>query len=277
MGYAMQKGATGAVIRTDWESLDGHTAFGTPNRINLYAGAMLAADPGVLDRDIYLRFLRSENWLKDDLTPTETDEAARWFGRLMGGTWEATRRMLYVQGCVFSDSSLMPVSFAHAFWLAEEKNSLKVWDPSKADALAPDREHLEAALEEKKDAVERIAALCAISQKSPAGIRPEKARELAQQFTIYYEYAKMYAAAVNALMLTRYVRETEEDRNSEYYRVICWKRRQAVEALADWEIRLRRMAVETDYMPHTVYTLMDGDRMRCLYRDLREEETDEND
>lgn len=48
MGYAMQKGATGAVIRTDWESLDGHTAFGTPNRINLYAGAMLAADPGVL-------------------------------------------------------------------------------------------------------------------------------------------------------------------------------------------------------------------------------------
>lgn len=33
----------------------------------------------------------------------------------------------------------------------------------------------------------------------------------------------MYAAAVNALMLTRYVRETEEDRNSEYYRVICWK------------------------------------------------------
>ena len=51
---------------------------------------------------------------------------------------------------------------------------------------------------------------------------------------------------------------------------------QAVEALADWEIRLRRMAVETDYTPHTVYTLMDGDRMRCLYRDLREEETDEN-
>ena len=76
-------------------------------------------------------------------------------------------------------------------------------------------------------------------------------------------------------MLTRYVRETEEDRNSEYYRAICWKRRQAVEALADWEIRLRRMAVETDYTPHTVYTLMDGDRMRCLYRDLREEETDE--
>ena len=125
--------------------------------------------------------------------------------------------------------------------------------------------------------MERIASLCAISQKSPAGIRSEKARELAQRFTIYYEYAKMYAAAVNALMLTRYVRETEEDRNSEDYRVICWKRRQAVEALADWAIRLRRMAVETDYMPHTVYTLMDGDRMRCLYRDLREEETDEND
>lgn len=275
MCYAREKGATGVVIRTDWESLDGHTAFGTPNRINLYAGAMLAADPGVSDRDIYLRFLRSENWLKDGLTPEETGEAARWFGRLMGGTWEATRRMLYVQGCVFSDSSLMPVSFAHAFWLAEEKNSLKAWDPSKADALAPDREHLEAALAEKKEAVERVTALCALSGEPPAGIRPEKAGELARRFGIHREYAEMYAAAVSALMLTRYVRETEEDRNSEYYRAICWKRRQAVEALADWEIRLRRMAVETDYTPHTVYTLMDGDRMRCLYRDLREEETDE--
>ena len=152
---------------------------------------------------------------------------------------------------------------------------MKAWDPSKADALAPDREHLEAALAEKKEAVERVNALCALSGEPPAGIRPEKAGELARRFGIHREYAEMYAAAVSALMLTRYVRETEEDRNSEYYRAICWKRRQAVEALADWEIRLRRMAVETDYTPHTVYTLMDGDRMRCLYRDLREEETDE--
>ena len=39
-----------------------------------------------------------------------------------------------------------------------------------------------------------------------------------------------------------------------------------------WETRLRKMAVETDYMPHTVYTLMDADRMRCLYRTLKKKE-----
>ena len=276
MRYAREKGAGGVVIRTDWESLDGHTAFGTPNRINLYAGAMLARDPDVPDQDIYLRFLQSEGWLEDGLTPKETERAVRWFAGLMGGTWEVTSRMLYVQGCVFSDSSLMPVSFAHAFWLAEEKNSLKAWDPAKADALAPDREHLEAALAEKQEALERIAALCALSQEPPWGIRPENARGLARRFDIHREFAEMYAAAVGALMLTRYVRETGEDRSSEYYRENQAKCRLAVEALAGWEHRLRRMAAETDYTPHTVYTLMDGDRMCCLYRDLREEENVEN-
>ena len=32
------------ILRTDWESLDGHTAFDTPNRINLHAGAALLRD-----------------------------------------------------------------------------------------------------------------------------------------------------------------------------------------------------------------------------------------
>ncbi|MCE1197147.1 hypothetical protein LWX53_11705, partial [bacterium] len=40
--YAKKHGAKGIILRTDWESLDGHTAFDTPNIINLYAGAALA-------------------------------------------------------------------------------------------------------------------------------------------------------------------------------------------------------------------------------------------
>lgn len=276
MAYARENGVCGIVIRTDWESLDGHTAFGTPNRINLYAGAMLAKTPDVPDQDIYQRFLQAENWLEEGLTPEETGEAVKWFAGLMGGTWAATSRMLYVQGCVFSDSSLMPVSFDHAFWLAEEKNSLKAWDPSKTETLAPDREHLEAALAEKQESLERIAALCDMAGQPPAGIRPEKSRELIQRFAIHREFAEMYAAAVGALLLTRYVRETGEDRNSEYYRENQARRSRAVESLAAWEARLRQMAAATDYMPHTVYTLMDADRMRCLYHDLKEEKSVEN-
>lgn len=272
MRHAVRNGADGIILRTDWESLDGHTAFRTPNRINLYAGSMLAKDLSVPDRDIYLRFLREEGWLLDNLTLEEEEQAADWFGGLMSRTWAATSRMLYVQGCVFSDSSLMPVSYEHAFWLAEEKNSLKAWDPSKADALAPERTHLEAALTEKQEALEILDDLCRRAGNPVVGIRTEHSAWLKERFQLHQEFAEMYASAVNALMLTRYVLETKEDHSSEYFREADLKRRRAVEDLTVWETRLRKMAAETDYMPHTVYTLMDADRMRCLYRTLKKKE-----
>lgn len=272
MRHAVRNGADGIILRTDWESLDGHTAFRTPNRINLYAGSMLAKDLSVPDRDIYLRFLREEGWLLDNLTLEEEEQAADWFGGLMSRTWAATSRMLYVQGCVFSDSSLMPVSYEHAFWLAEEKNSLKAWDPSKADALAPERAHLEAALTEKQEALEILDDLCRRAGNPVVGIRTEHSAWLKERFQLHQEFAEMYASAVNALMLTRYVLETKEDHSSEYFREADLKRRRAVEDLTVWETRLRKMAAETDYMPHTVYTLMDADRMRCLYRTLKKKE-----
>lgn len=270
MQYARQRGADGIILRTDWESLDGHTAFDTSNRINLYAGAMLAADLKVPEQRIYLRFLKEEGWLSDNVTQEDTEGAVRWFGGLMGKTWDVTSRMLFVQGCVFSDSSLMPVSFEHAFWLAEEKNSLKAWEPAKADCLNPDRKHLEAALGEKEAAVTLIRELSSLAAQPAAGIRMEKARWIAERFLIHRTFAEMCADVVRALMLTRYVLETEEGRETEYYREKLGEQRQAVEALKDWETRLRTMAADTDYLPHAIYTLMDGDRMRCLYNKLRE-------
>ncbi len=270
MAFAREQGADGIIIRTDWESLDGHSAFLTPNKINLYAGAMLASDLTVPDRDIYQRFLQDEEWLEDGLEKEDAERAADWFGRLMGATWEATSHMLFVQGCVFSDSSLMPVSYEHGFWLAEEKNSLKAWDPTKQDVLAPDREHLELALAEKEEAL-RLVRRLELDSGSPAdGIRPEKARWLWERFHIHRLYGEMYTAAVNALTLTRYVLKTEEDQKSEYYQEKKRQQGQAVEALGDWEKKLREMFLETDYLPHTVYTLMDADRMRCLYRRMKD-------
>ena len=47
---------------------------------------------------------------------------------------------------------------------------------------------------------------------------------------------------------------------------------QAVADLAVWETRLRKENAESDRIPHTIYTLMDPDRIRCLYRKLREQQ-----
>ena len=270
MNLAYEQGADGIVIRTDWESLDGHSAFLTPNRVNLYSGAMLSSDLGIDNKSIYLCYLEREGWFEEVVSQEKKEMAASWFESIVGKTWEATSRMLFVQGCVFSDSSLMPVSYEHGFWLAEEKNSLKAWDASKKDTLAPDRRHLETALEEKKESVRWIDHLLELVLKPQEGIREEKIKWLEERIRIQKTYTGMYEVAVSALLLTRYVVETKENRESAYYKEKQVQWRETVDALKLWEDRLRTMFEQTDYMPHTIYTLMDSDRMRCLYNDLRE-------
>lgn len=272
MCLARERGAEGMVIRTDWESLDGHSAFDTLNRLNLYSAGMLALDPETPPREIYQNFLQKEKWLRTDADKTEMEEAVSWFGGLMKETWDTVSHILFVQGCVFSDSSLMPVSMEHAFWLAEEKNSLKDWDRSKAGILEPEREKLEEVLEEKRAAVDKISRLWDKTAVAPMGITPERAAYLRECFWVYKQFAELYEAAVRALFLTRYVLETDEERSGGYYQKKKAEQEQAVADLAVWETRLRKENAESDRIPHTIYTLMDPDRIRCLYRKLREQQ-----
>ena len=269
MTFAKEKGAEGVIFRTDWESLDGHTAFLTPNKINLYAGALLSCRLDTSHEEICRLYLEKEGFFDQAARPEDAAYSVSWFGALMEKTWQIASRLLFVQGCVFSDSSLMPVSLEHGFWLAEEKNSLKAWDPAKADALAPDLIHLEAALAEKKEALKLAEDLYQQSLQPPKGIKAEKAEWIKERFLIYREFAHMYAAAVCALMLARYVLETKESSASSYYMEKRRELTKAIETLGRWEPRLCSMMTETNYYPHTVYTLMDPDRVRCLYRGLR--------
>ncbi len=117
-------GVEGMILRTDWESLDGHTAFDTPNRINLHAGAALLRDLDAPAPTIFRAWLEETGQLRADASESERADATAWAERLLGGSWEITRRALYLNDCVFSDATLFPVSLAHAWWLAEEKNSL---------------------------------------------------------------------------------------------------------------------------------------------------------
>nr|MDP8994716.1 hypothetical protein [Pseudomonadota bacterium] len=139
----------GLIFRTDWESLDAHSAFHTPNLLNLYAGAALSIDRQTPGQDIYRRWLSEQGMLRPDADADAIDACAAWAERLFANSWPAVKRSLYTNDCVFSDSSIYPVSLNHAWWLAEEKNSLKDWDPSKADALATTEENVKRIMVEK--------------------------------------------------------------------------------------------------------------------------------
>lgn len=97
----------------------------------------------------------------------------------------------------------------------------------------------------------------------------QKAREYHGLLKVNRSYVQLFQTVVTSLFLVRYVVETEEDHTGGHYRQALEvnlpeslrKLRESIPALQDFQIT-------TDYHPHTIYTLLDPDRVSCLYRDL---------
>ncbi|NMA65631.1 MAG: hypothetical protein GX957_05240, partial [Clostridiaceae bacterium] len=107
---ALSKNVTGIILRTDWESLDGSSSFITHNLINQYSIAKLSKDPDTSAEEIYRLFLEKEGWFIDEATEEEKQSAVKYFMDISSRTWNVTSKTPFVNSCVFSDSSLIPVS-----------------------------------------------------------------------------------------------------------------------------------------------------------------------
>ena len=81
-------------------------------------------------------------------------------------------------------------------------------------------------------------------------------------------YVRLYKLLTEALMQTRYALYTQEPRDSAFYAQTLEGAKRAVEELKQMETELRDFGRETDERPHIVYTLLDPDRVRCLWKDL---------
>jgi hypothetical protein len=268
LAYAKERGATGAIFRTDWESLDAQSSFHTPNLINQYAGAALSKNLKTPDSGIYRKYLEDEKWFLPDAPEGQKQKAVHWFASISSKTWPVTAKTPYVDACVFSDSSLSPLGLEHAYWLAEEKNSLRDWDKSKWEILSPTEENVMRSIKEKDDALRDITRLIEEYGECPQAIQAEKYNEYKNRLVVNQMYVRFYRAVVMALVLTRYILETRESRNSPFYHktenMLC----DALRGLIEMRNDIQRFYDETEFQPHTAYILMDPDRLSALYRNL---------
>jgi len=267
MKSALEKGADGIILRTDWESLDGHTAFRTQNKVNLYAAGMLSNNVNTTNHDIYDHYLSSEGWYagKDN-----REKTLEYYTSIIDRTWPLASKTMFVNSCVFSDSSLMPISYEHAFWLAEEKNSLKDWIPEKSDALAPKRERLEENLQEIDRSLKEADALYQLSLEEVVGLTAEKLSGFRDAILIQKYYVELFALVKKVLLTARYLKETEESHESEYYKGKQATLKGLLSNLDSEEEFLRHFGETTEFHPHTIYTLLDPDRVHCLKKDIEE-------
>jgi hypothetical protein len=80
----------------------------------------------------------------------------------------------------------------------------------------------------------------------------------------------LYQTVTAPIVLTRYVLTTKEARSGEYYGQKVRQLQEALDAMVPFATMLDEFHATTDYHPHTIYTLLDPDRVRCLQRDLLE-------
>lgn len=263
---ARAAGAEGVILRTDWESLDAHSAFHTPNLINLLAGAGLARDLAADRSGLYRAWLEERNMLRGDAGEAARAEAARWLESLLGASWEITRRTVFAQDCVFSDSTNLPVSFAHAWWLAEEKNSLADWDPAKEGALAPDAANVRRILAEKDAALALLDLIAPLLAEPPAALTAVAAGELAERLEVFRLIVQGFRAATQALILTRFLLAPEAAADP-FAPEATARRGEALVLLLGLAASYEEFARRTD-LRHTVYTLLSPERLRALHADL---------
>jgi hypothetical protein len=266
LGHAEKHDVEGVLVRTDWEALEAHSVFHTPNLLNLYAVAELSIDRDTPKAKIYRDWLMGESYLKPDASEAEIKKAVDWAIELFGDSWEIVRRALYINDCVFSDSSTYPVSLAHAWWLAEEKNSLRDWDSSKEHAMDADESNVRRIIEEKEEALHRVEALRDVVTRKPSALTDAAHLDFADRIDVFRRYIRGFREIGQACILTKYLTENKAPSNfrKEAERMLGERLKGLLDLAADF----REFRKNTDFR-HTTYTALGSERLEVLHADLK--------
>ncbi|WP_210497121.1 hypothetical protein [Microvirga antarctica] len=266
MATALRHGVEGVILRTDWESLDGHSCFHTPNRLNLHAAAALAVDESVTDRAIHREWLTETGMTMLGANDLDVDAAADWSARLFGRSWDIVAKSLFVNDCVFSDSSNYPVSLDHAWWLAEKKNSLKDWDPSKENALEITEPNLRAILADKDEAVRLVELQPLLARKRPAALTEAAHTDLVGRMETFRLYVAGWRAAVQACIFTKFLLDRPDDDDA-FAQEVRSRVGGAFDLLRTLAEEMKAYALATD-QHFAAYNMLGWERLLTLHDDL---------
>ena len=272
MAYALSRGATGFIARTDWECISEGSAIDSINKLNLYGTAMLSNNLGTDPRAIYEAWLThpvSTSFSASDVAtyggiekdPLQVDIAK--LQAILQETWPVMEKGTYLGGCVFQEFSMFPRSLEDAWWMMEENQSLADWDPSKQSVLAMTPENVKALIAEKAEALAKVKDLCqrVREDNNRMGLTPQFYADLVTTFEMYVRYIDGFFHSAKACLLTKYWLTTGTDDAKR-------DATQAIQELAETAGRLRGTISRTK-VPHYVHMLLDPYRLDGLARDLQ--------
>lgn len=263
--YAKDSGVEGVVFRTDWEGLEGHSAFSTLNLVNIYAGAALSKSLEASEDEIYQDWLEGEGHLRPNLSSAKKAATVANVSKILGETSAVIEAALYMNGCVICESSMFPISLDHVWWLAEEKNSLKNWSPSKADALNTTEDNMHAIFAEKDYAVSVAQRLLTEIRSESDGLSEVANAQLDTGFSLMYDYVRCLRAVGRACILAKFC--LSQEKPTTRVASAMEQLKESLRELRSLAGELQELYTSTSYS-HTAYLLLSPERLVALYDDI---------
>lgn len=262
----LEKGASGIMLRTDWERLYQGSTFNSFNLFNLIAGAMLGCDVDMDLDDAYREWLRYGL-----LSPLEYDscpqtpcvplapEAFDVLKRLMTESWKIIEKTLYVRGHVFNRNAQMFDRYFLTYFIMTVQHTRDHWDAGASAKVQPTPENLPAMLEEKEEARRMAGDIREWLRPETLGVSPAIEKYLRFVIDVYPVYVEIFGAQIRTAAL---IRRAEESRKAEDIR-------EAFSSLAgygDLADRLAAVACGKGYANNVEY-VMDPQRVRRFKED----------
>lgn len=208
------KGATGVMLRTDWERLLNGSAFNSFSMLNLIGCSLLSQEIEIPIRDIYKAWLRYglvSPLEKDDTFPQEpsmptSPGALDVLMRFMQDAWKVQERAIYVRGHMFNRNAQMFDRYFLTYFMMTVQHTRDHWDEGASKLVEPTAGNIDIMVAEKNEAVRIANEMRSYLKPSELGVSCEVERYLDFLLDMYPLYAEIFRAQITT---SAYIRRVE--------------------------------------------------------------------
>ena len=212
----LEKGASGVMLRTDWEIISQGSVFNSFNLLNLVAGAALSSDVHTDLNEIYRKWVAEglysplihDSFYQEPCIPTAPN-APEILQELMKRSWQIQEKIDYVRGHVFQENVQVFDSYEVAVDMMIHFHCRDDWDPGASAKVKPTKENLNIIFAEKDEGVALAESLRGLVKPEELGVTEEIKKYLDFMLDMYILYANIMRHQAHTVFLTEKALESK--------------------------------------------------------------------
>lgn len=248
-------GVDGVILRIEWERINDLDCLDTLNETNLVAAAAWARGDCIDGRETCRRWLADRGW---------DEQSAGWLASVLEQTPEIVRGAAYVDGFVSADNSMLPRSVERAWWGMEVRDSLAVWNQSRAQDLVLDAGRMEQLLREKDESLAAARRLAACLHPAVPEVHSEVQSHVRERFAWFDRWVEGLGLCAKVCLYARWLATDPAGAGSDAREAM----RDGLAELEGYAARMEALLQDTA-IPHQVAMLLDPLRARDVLREGR--------